>query len=63
MGNLNREVASGAASLGLLFGGLTATPNPQYQKRKRDLCGFHRPINFTRLVSEMGLFPKVWKGS
>ena len=49
MGNLNREVASGTTSLGLLFGGLTATPNPQYQTRKRDLCGFHRPINFTRL--------------
>ena len=51
MGNLNREVASEATSLGLLFGRLAATPNAQYQTRKRDLCGFHRPINFTRLVS------------
>ena len=46
-------------ALDLLFGGLTTTPNPQYQRRKIDLCGNHRPNYFLRLVPEVGLFLKV----
>ena len=59
MGNLHRVVISGATALNLLFGGLTTTPNSQFQRRKIALCGNHRPNYFARLVPEMGLFSKV----
>ena len=59
MGNLHRVVVSEATALNLLFGGLTTNPNPQYQRRKIDLCGCHHPSYFARLVTEMDLFSKV----
>ena len=59
MGNLHRAMAFGAIALNLPFGGLTATQKPQYQKRKIDLCGYHHPNDFARLVPEIGLFSKV----
>ena len=40
---------------------LTTNPNPHYQRRKIDLCGYHRPNYFDRLVPEKGLFSKIWK--
>ena len=61
MGNLYSVVVSGATALDLLFGGLTANQNLQYQRRKIDLCGCHHPNYFARLVTEMGLFSKVCK--
>ena len=59
MGNLQRAVAPVATALKLLFGGLTITQKPQYQRRKIELCGYHRPKYFPRLIPDMGLFPKV----
>ena len=59
MGNLHRVVVSGATALDLMFGGLTATLNPQYQRRKIYLWGYHCPNYFARLVPEIGLFSKV----
>ena len=38
MGNLQRAVAPVATALKLLFGGLTITQKPQYQRRKIELC-------------------------
>ena len=61
MGNLHIVVVSGATALDLLFGGLTATPNSQYRRRKIYLCGHHRSNYFARLVPEMGLFSKISK--
>ena len=63
MGNLYRRVVSGATGLDLLFGGFTQTPNLKYQRRKTDLCGYHRSDYFARLVPQMGLFSKVWNRS
>ena len=59
MENLHRRVVSGATALDRLFSGLTATQKPQYQRRKIELCGHHRPNYFARLVPEMGLFSEV----
>ena len=59
MENLHRRVVSGATALDRLFSGLTTTQKPQYQRRKIDLCGHHRPNYFARLVPEMGLFSEV----
>ena len=59
MGNLHRVVVSGATALDLVFGGLTANPNLQYQRRKIDSCGCLHPSYFARLVTEMDLFSKV----
>ena len=53
MGNLHRIVVSGTAALDLLFSGLTTTPNPLYQRRKIDLCRYHHPNYFARLVPEI----------
>ena len=56
-------MASGATAVDILFGGVITTPNPHYQRRKIDLCGYHHPNYFARLVPDMGLFSKVWKRS
>ena len=63
MGNLHWAVASGATAMTLPFGWLATTPNLHYQRRKIDLCGYHRPNYFARLVPEIGLFSNVWKRS
>ena len=35
-------MASGATALDFLFGGLTITTNPQYQRKNMDFCGQNR---------------------
>ena len=50
MGNLGRVVGYRASALNLLFGGLKATPNPQYQRKLIDFSGYHLPNYFARLV-------------
>ena len=59
MGNLLRAMTSSATALELPFGGFTTTPNPQYESRTIDLCGYHHPHYFAVVVSEMGLFSKI----
>ena len=59
MGNLHEAMTSGNTALDLSFGGFTTTWNPQYEKRKKDLCGYHHPIYFPKLVPEIGLFSKI----
>ena len=56
MANFLRAIKSGATALDLPFGGFTTTPNPQYESRKLDLCGYHHPNNFAILVSKMDIF-------
>ena len=54
-----RAITSDATALDLPFGGFTTTPNPQYESRKIDFCGYHHPNYFAILVPEMGLFSKI----
>ena len=53
-----RAITSDATALDLPFDGFT-TPNPQYESRKIDFCGYHHPNYFAILVPEMGLFSKI----
>ena len=46
MGNLFIAMTSGVAALDLPFSRFTTTPNPQYESRKIDLCGYHDQIIF-----------------
>ena len=59
MVSLRRAVAFGDTALDFSFGGLTTTLKPQYQRRKIDLCAYHHPNYFARLVPEMDIFIKV----
>ena len=59
MGNLLRATTSDVNVLDLLFGAFTATPNPQYESRKKDLCGYHHLNSFAALIPEMSLFSKI----
>ena len=54
-----RAITSDATALDLPFGGFKTTPNPQYESRKIDFCGYHHPNYFAILVPEMGLFSKI----
>ena len=46
MGNLLKAMTSGVTALDLPFSRFTTTPNPQYETRKIDLCGYHHPNYF-----------------
>ena len=59
MGNLNIAMTLGDTALDLPFGWLRTTPNHQYQRSKKDLCGYHHQNYVAILVPEMGLFSKV----
>ena len=61
MGNLHWAVESGATVVDLPFGGLALIPNPHYPSRKIDLCGYHCPNYFARLVPDIGLFQRFWR--
>ena len=59
MGNLHRSVAFGATALNLRYGEPTPIKTIIIKNRKIDLCGYHHPNYFARLVPEMGIFSKV----
>ena len=61
MGNLHRVVGYRASALNLLFGGLKATPDPQYQRKQIDLSGYHLPNYFARLVPKQVYFKGLQK--
>ena len=52
-------MTSGATSLDFPFGEFTATPNSQYEIKKKDLCDYHHPNYFAILVPEIGPFSKI----
>ena len=59
MGNLFIAMTSGVAALDLPFSRFTTTPNPQYESRKIDLCGYHHQNYFSILVPEIGLVSRI----